>query len=56
MHRRPSFYLFAITAAFFFNLLVLRASAQDSISHLSMNEALQAALNNNKFIQLAKID
>ena len=56
MHRRPSFYLFAITAAFFFNLLVLRASAQDSISHLSMNEALQAALNNNKSIQLAKMD
>ena len=56
MHRRPSFYLFAITAAFFFNLLALRASAQDSISHLSMNEALQAALNNNKSIQLAKMD
>ena len=56
MHRRPPFYLFAITAAFFFNLLVLRASAQDSISHLSMNEALQAALNNNKSIQLAKMD
>lgn len=56
MHRRPPFYFFAITAAFFFNLLVLRASAQDSISHLSMNEALQAALSNNKSIQLAKMD
>jgi len=56
MRRRPSFYLFAITVAFFLNLLVHRASAQDSISHLSMNEAVQAALNNNKSIQLAKMD
>ncbi|MDP4130704.1 MAG: TolC family protein [Bacteroidota bacterium] len=56
MHRRHSFLLFAVTVAVFLNPLALRVSAQDSTSHLSMSEAIQSALNNNKSIQLAKMD
>ena len=56
MRKRPSFLLFSITTAVFFNPLVFKVSAQDSTIHLSMNEAVQAALNNNKSIQLAKMD
>lgn len=56
MRRRYLFSLFTIITAVFLNLAVVRVSAQDSTSHLSMSEAVQAALNNNKSIQLAKMD
>jgi outer membrane protein TolC len=56
MRSRQSFSLFTITTVVFLNSLVFGVSAQDSTSHLSMTEAVQAALNNNKSVQLAKID
>ncbi len=56
MRRRHSFLLFTITTVVFLNRFILKVSAQDSTSHLSMDEAIQAALNNNKSIQLAKMD
>ncbi len=56
MRRRKSFSLFTITTVFFLISFVFRVSAQDSTSHLSMTEAVQAALNNNKSVQLTKID
>ena len=56
MRRRHSFLLFTITAAVFLSAFTLKVSAQDSTSHLSMDEAVQAALNNNKSIQIAKMD
>ncbi len=55
MRRRRSFMLAITTAGFLFSH-VCRVSAQDSTSHLTMSEAVQAALNNNKSIQLAKMD
>ena len=42
MRRRHLFLLFTITAALFFNPVLLRVSAQDSTIHLSMSEAIQA--------------
>jgi outer membrane protein TolC len=56
MPRSHSFSLFAITSVVFLNSLVFSVSAQDITIHLSMSEAVQAALNNNKSVQLAKID
>src|SRR5664279_1768978 len=56
MHRRKSFSLFTIATVVFLLSFACRVSAQDSISHLSMSEAVQAALSNNKSVQLAKID
>ncbi len=56
MCRRHLFLLFTITSSIFLNSLVSRVSAQDSTTHLSMSEAIRVALNNNKSIQLAKMD
>ncbi|HZK62907.1 MAG TPA: TolC family protein [Puia sp.] len=56
MHKRHSFLLLTITIIIFINPLVSRVSAQDSTLHLSMSEAIQATLNNNKSIRLAKMD
>jgi outer membrane protein TolC len=56
MHRRQSFSLFTVITSFYLIALVFRVSAQDSTSHLSLNEAIQAALNNNKSMQLARMD
>jgi outer membrane protein TolC len=56
MRRRHSFLLPCILTVSFLIPIALKVSAQDSTSHLSMDEAIQAALNNNKSIQLAKMD
>ena len=56
MRRRQLFSLFTITTVAFLNSFAFRVSAQDSTSHLSMGEAVQAALNNNKSVRMAKMD
>jgi len=56
MRRRHTILLFTISTVVFLNTLLFRVSAQDSSSHLSMNEAIEAAMNNNKSMQLAKMD
>ena len=54
MVRRTCF--ISIGAAILFNLFALTASAQDTIKNLRLNEAISAALNNNKNVQIAKLD
>jgi outer membrane protein TolC len=46
----------AVTAVILFNAGVLSVSAQDSTKLLSLHEAIAATLNNNKSIQLARLD
>ncbi|HZX59591.1 MAG TPA: TolC family protein, partial [Mucilaginibacter sp.] len=40
----------------FLALVTLQVSAQDSIKNLSLNEAIEAALSNNRSVRLAKLD
>lgn len=54
MVRRTCF--ISIGAAMLFNVFALTASAQDTIKILSLNEAITTALNNNKNVQIAKLD
>jgi outer membrane protein TolC len=56
MCKRHPISSFIINTVVFSSAFVLKVTAQDSTSHLTMDEAIQAALNNNKTIQLAKID
>jgi len=56
MNRRKNFILKILAGVFFLNSIVSAASAQDSTTHLSLNEAITATLNNNKAVQLAKLD
>lgn len=50
------FILSLITAILFLSLPVLKAGAQDSTRNLSLDEAIAATLNNNKAIEIAKLD
>jgi outer membrane protein TolC len=56
MNSKAYFYSLAITAVAFFNVFALKVSAQDSTKNLSLNNAIEATLKNNKNIQLAKLD
>jgi len=56
MNRRKYLILKAAAAIFFLNSAVLVASAQDSTKYISLNEAITATLNNNRAVQLAKLD
>ncbi|KAA9040576.1 TolC family protein [Ginsengibacter hankyongi] len=56
MNRRRHFILAAFTTVIIFNAVVLKVSAQDSLRQLSLSDAIAATLNNNKRIQLAKLD
>lgn len=56
MRRKLSLSLFTITTVVFLNSFISGVSAQETTSHLSMSEAVQTALNNNKSVQLAKMD
>jgi outer membrane protein TolC len=56
MCKRHPVSLFIINTVVFLSSLVFKVAAQDSTSHLSMEEAIQTALNSNKSIQLSKFD
>lgn len=56
MNSRTYFYSFVFTAFVFFNVFTSTVSAQDNTKVLSISEAIEAALKNNKNIQLAKLD
>ena len=56
MDRKSQFISVGITTAILFSIAVLRASAQDNTRYLSRAEAISATVNNNKAIQLAKLD
>ena len=56
MNRIKYFISIALSTLILLNAVVLKASAQDSTKFLSMSEAITATLNNNKSIQLAKMD
>jgi outer membrane protein TolC len=56
MSRKKHFISMAVTAVILFNAGVLSVSAQDSTKLLSLHEAIAATLNNNKSIQLARLD
>ncbi|GAB2832180.1 TolC family protein [Ferruginibacter profundus] len=55
MNRRKKI-ISIITAVAFINGFVLNATAQDSTKLLSLDEAIAAAVNNNKTVALAKLD
>jgi len=56
MSSKTYFISIAIAGIIITSVYAGRASAQDSIKSLSLNEAISAALNNNHTIQLAKLD
>lgn len=56
MNSKSYFILKAIIIAILLNILVTKVSAQDSTKNLSLNEAIEAALSNNRDIRLAKLD
>jgi outer membrane protein TolC len=56
MNSRRYFILKAVAAVVFLNSAVSAVSAQDSTKHLSLDEAITTTLNNNKAVQLAKLD
>ena len=56
MNRRRNFVLKVVGVALILNSIMSVALAQDSTKHLSLNEAIKATLNNNKAVQLAKLD
>jgi outer membrane protein TolC len=57
MNSKTSFFIaLAVAATSFFILSGSKAHAQDTVKNLSLNEAIEAAMNNNKSIQLATLD
>ncbi len=56
MNRRKYFIVKIVAAVLFLNSAVSASLAQDSTKYLSLNEAITATLNNNKAVQLAKLD
>ncbi len=56
MNRKQYFIAAAFTLAIIFNAVVLKVSAQDSTKELALSDAIAATLNNNKAIQLARLD
>ena len=56
MNRRKQIILKSVIIVIFFNAAVSGVSAQDSTRLLNLTEAITATLNNNKGIQLAKLD
>lgn len=56
MSKRKQFISMAFTAIMLFNAVISKVSAQDSTKVLSLDEAIASTLNNNKTIQLAKLD
>ena len=56
MNRKQYLVTAVFTLVIIFNGVVLKVSAQDSIRELSLSDAISATLNNNKSIQLARLD
>lgn len=56
MNRRKYLISKVVAGVILFSGLVISVSAQDSIKLLSLEEAITATLNNNKAIQIAKLD
>lgn len=56
MNSKRYFILKAVVAVVFLDSAVSAVSAQDIAKHLSLNEAITSTLNNNKAVQLAKLD
>lgn len=56
MSKGKYFILIAVTSFVVFNMVAVAVSAQDSARLLSLPDAILATLNNNKAIQLAKLD
>ena len=56
MNSKRYFILMAVVAVVFLGSAVSAVSAQDIAKHLSLNEAITSTLNNNKAVQLAKLD
>jgi outer membrane protein TolC len=56
MNRIKYFILTVVTTVVLFNAGISKVSAQDNTKLLSLDEAITATLNNNKSIQLAKLD
>jgi outer membrane protein TolC len=56
MSRTKHLFFLIVTTAISSNLLVTSISAQTNTKKLSLNEAITTALNNNKSIQIAKLD
>jgi outer membrane protein TolC len=56
MNSKSYFILKAIIIVILLNVSITKVSAQDSTKNLSLNEAIEAALSNNRDIRLAKLD
>jgi outer membrane protein TolC len=56
MNRRKYFITKALAVVIFLTGTAWAASAQENIKQLTLNEAITATLNNNKAVQLAKLD
>lgn len=56
VNRRRHFILTAFATAIILNTVLSKASAQDTAIQVSLADAITATLNNNKVIQLAKLD
>ncbi|MBL0132798.1 MAG: TolC family protein [Chitinophagaceae bacterium] len=56
MRRRNKNVFSALTVLLLLNNVPISVSAQDSSKHISLSEAITATLNNNKTLQLAKLD
>ena len=56
MTRRNCFYSLAVGAIAFLTLVATKLFAQDCSQNLALNDAVEAALKNNKNIELAKLD
>ena len=56
MSNKKQFISIAVTTAIFLSAATARVSAQDSTKILHLQEAIATSLNNNKTIQLAKLD
>ncbi len=56
MSSKKQFISIAVTTVIFLSAATASVSAQDSTKYLHLNEAITATLNNNKTIQLAKLD
>ena len=56
MNRKKYFVFLIVTIVILSNGFTLCASGQDSLKNLSLSEAIASTINNNKSIQLAKLD
>ena len=56
MNRKSYFIFKAVLIAISLNVFTTKVSAQDSTKNLGLNEAIEAALSNNRDVRLAKLD